>query len=72
MNTTVPITPASPSWHLPVIEFGRSADGLLVSHADNLGRARLLRGREGELGRGKATGHEVGERLPLPVVETPR
>ena len=31
MNTTVPITPASPSWHLPVIEFGHSADGLLVA-----------------------------------------
>jgi len=31
MNTTVPITPASPSRPLPVVEFGRSADGLLVA-----------------------------------------
>lgn len=31
MNTTVPITPASPSRHLPVVEVGRSADGLLVA-----------------------------------------
>ncbi|NPD17148.1 hypothetical protein HOY34_18305 [Xinfangfangia sp. D13-10-4-6] len=31
MNTTVPITPASPSRPLPVIEFGRSADDLLVA-----------------------------------------
>ena len=31
MSTTVPITPASPSRPVPVIEFGRSADGLLVA-----------------------------------------
>lgn len=31
MNTTVSITPASPSRPLPVVEFGRSADGLLVA-----------------------------------------
>ena len=31
MNTTVPITPASPSRPLPVVEVGRSADGLLVA-----------------------------------------
>jgi len=31
MNTTVPITPASPSRPLAVVEFGRSADGLLVA-----------------------------------------
>lgn len=31
MNTTVPITPASPSRPLPVIEFGHSADDLLVA-----------------------------------------
>ncbi|WP_269845383.1 hypothetical protein [Haematobacter missouriensis] len=40
--------------------------------AGDPGRARLMRGPEGEAGRGKATGHEVGERLPLPVVETPQ
>lgn len=31
MNTTVPIIPACPSRPLPVIEVGRSADGLLVA-----------------------------------------
>ena len=31
MNTTVTITPASPSRPLPVVEFGRSADDLLVA-----------------------------------------
>lgn len=31
MNTTVPIIPASPSRFLPVVEFGRSADDLLVA-----------------------------------------
>ena len=31
MNTTVPITPASLARPLPVVEFGRSADDLLVA-----------------------------------------
>ena len=31
MNITVSITSTSPSRHLPVVEFGRSADGLLVA-----------------------------------------
>ena len=38
MNTTVPIIPASPSRFLPVVEFGRSADDLLVARVGDTAR----------------------------------
>lgn len=46
MNTTVPITPASPSRPLPVVEFGRSADGLLVARVGDTAFA-MVSARQG-------------------------